>query len=167
MPNGARHYSFTCNNYSDEDIEAIRKSFDDSRVNYVIFGKEVAKSGTPHLQGQISFNKQTSIKKALKILGIVAHFSPTRDIPKSIEYCKKDGQWEDFGTPPTVTASGTPSGARSDTQSNPALAPAAPIAGVHHRTVAFPSFRRAQRGVSGRTLPPNPPTFGNASPGQA
>ena len=103
MPNGCRHYAFTCNNYTENDIASIAKSSDKSRVDYIIYGKEVSKSGTPHLQGHVSFNKQTSIKRALKVLGIQAHFSFARNTSNSIEYCKKDGDYVEYGTPPTVT----------------------------------------------------------------
>ncbi|KAG7356241.1 putative viral replication protein [Nitzschia inconspicua] len=115
MANGCRHYAFTCNNYTEEDLDAIAQSSDTDRVEYIVYGKEVAKStGTPHLQGQICFSKQTSKRKALKILGIQAHLSATRNIAKSIEYCKKDGDFVEFGTPPIVTAAGTTSGVRND-----------------------------------------------------
>lgn len=54
------------------------------------------------------------MKKALKVSGIQAHMSPTRHVDKSIDCCKKDGDWVDFGTPPTVANLGTTSGRRDD-----------------------------------------------------
>jgi len=80
------------------------KSSETSRVNYLIYGKEVAETtGTPHLQGHVYFAKQTSAKKGLKMLGVQAHMSPARLVPNSIECCKKEGNCEEFGTPPTAT----------------------------------------------------------------
>ncbi|CAB9498802.1 Para-Rep C7 [Seminavis robusta] len=111
MPNGAKHWAFTCNNYTPADIESIEQAASGSTVDHVIFGKEVGASGTPHLQGNVSFSKRTSMKKALKTLGIQAHLSITRQLERAIEYCKKNGDWCEFGTPPRITQ--TP-GKRSD-----------------------------------------------------
>ena len=63
----------------------------------------MAGSGTPHLQGQVCFSKQTSLRTALKTLGIKAHLTKTKYLDNSIKYCKKDGDWTHFGTPPFKT----------------------------------------------------------------
>ncbi|CAB9498610.1 unknown protein [Seminavis robusta] len=114
MPNGYRHWAFTCNNYSDEDKASIEKAASSSRVDYIIYGHEVASTGTPYLQGHMSLNKQTSMKKTLKLLGIQAHMTSVRNLKHSIEYCKKEDVWVHYGTPPSLTASGSSSGVRND-----------------------------------------------------
>jgi len=103
MPNGARHYAFTLNNYTDDDIVSLARAAESSEVSYLIFGKEVSASGTPHLQGHVYFGKQHSIAKAKKGLSIEAHFSLARNVLRSIEYCKKDGDFREYGTPPDVS----------------------------------------------------------------
>lgn len=109
MPNGARHYAFTLNNYTEDDINNLEQAVDSGRAVFVIFGKEVASTGTPHLQGHVSFSKQTSIKGAKKSLGVEAHFSMVRNLQRSIEYCKKEGDFREFGVPPATSGSGQPS----------------------------------------------------------
>ena len=113
MPNGARHYAFTLNNYTSDDELNISKAFESKQALYVIYGKEVAPSGTPHLQGHVYFPKQVSIRQAKKSLGIEAHFSVARDVQRSIDYCRKEGDCTEFGTPPSVRSK---SGERTDLQ---------------------------------------------------
>lgn len=114
MPNGARHYAFTLNNYTDDDIFSLASSVESGSVSYLIFGKETSSSGTPHLQVYVYFGKRLSIKQAKVCLAIQAHFTVARDIPRSIEYCKKDGDFTEFGVSPTYSFS---QGRRTDLQS--------------------------------------------------
>lgn len=114
MPNGPQTWCFTCNNYSEDDETSIARVSEGSRISYVIYGREVGTSGTPHLQGYVQFSKQTSMRTALKVLGIQAHMSPTRSPARALEYCKKEGNWVEFGTPPTFNSEGTTSGTRND-----------------------------------------------------
>lgn len=99
MVNGAKHYAFTLNNYSAEDEDRVSKCFKSGGVQYLIYGKEVSPSGTPHLQGHVSFCKKTTIKAACRELG-QAHYTVARSISNSIEYCKKSGAVTEFGLPP-------------------------------------------------------------------
>lgn len=84
-----RAYCFTLNNYSDDDITEIKKV----ECSYLVFGKEVGESGTPHLQGFIHFTNprtMTGVKKdkAFK----KAHLEVSEAPKKAIEYCKKGEQ---------------------------------------------------------------------------
>lgn len=101
MPNGVRHYAFTANNYSEDDISCLQRAVTDESnpTKYVIIGKEVSSTGTPHLQGHAAFSAKQSLSAAKKALGIAAHLTPARDIRKSIDYCKKDGSYIEFGVP--------------------------------------------------------------------
>ena len=99
MVNGAKHYAFTLNNYTDDVIDSLSKSFESGGIEYLIFGKEVSATGTPHLQGHVSFEKKRTIKTACKILG-QAHYTVARNIGNSIQYCKKDGSFTELGVPP-------------------------------------------------------------------
>lgn len=113
MPNGARHYAFTLNNYVGDDLLSLSQSVESGKARYVIFGKEIASTGTPHLQGHVWFPVQTTIKRGKTLLGVEAHLTVARDIRRSIEYCKKDGDFTEFGTPPDVQSK---SGERNDLQ---------------------------------------------------
>lgn len=101
MPNGARHYAFTLNNFSDDDISNLQTASESSEVGYLVFGKETSSTGTPHLQAHVYFTRQQSLRQAKTLLSVGAHFSVARNIQRSIDYCKKDGAYTEYGTPPT------------------------------------------------------------------
>jgi hypothetical protein len=93
----AKNWCFTLNNYTDADIERICAL--SPQVNYLVFGKEVGASGTPHLQGFVSFQSRKRLNQCISIIG-QAHFSVTRYVQQSIDYCKKDGDFTEIGDPP-------------------------------------------------------------------
>ena len=90
------------NNPSDDQKTYIRSLKDeDDNISYVLFGYESAPStGTPHLQGFILFaNARRST--AVRALLPGCHVTVCRGtIPQNITYCKKGGDWEEFGSVP-------------------------------------------------------------------
>lgn len=81
------------NNYSSTElVDAIN-------CKYLVYGKEVGESGTPHLQGCVVFTSQKSEKTVRKLLP-GCHVEIARNVYQAIEYCKKDGDWTERGTPP-------------------------------------------------------------------
>lgn len=95
--NRSRAWCFTCNNYTDEDEE----KFKNFPSEYLIYGREKGEEGTPHLQGFIYFASQRTLNGLKKKLHPTAHFEPTRDIPASIVYCKKEGDFHEQGCMPS------------------------------------------------------------------
>lgn len=102
-----RRYCFTLNNYSPEEHTTVRNSFSDAgrglyHIKYAIFGLETGDSGTPHLQGFISLEKPQSLQSVKAIPGLErAHFEACRGgISDNINYCSKDGNFEEFGNRP-------------------------------------------------------------------
>lgn len=94
----ARRYVFTLNNYSDDEQERLRTLADSCR--YLIFGREVGDSGTPHLQGFVVFRDPVSFSVAKHRIGDRAHLEVTRgQSAQAADYCKKDGDFEEFGAP--------------------------------------------------------------------
>jgi hypothetical protein len=93
----ARHWCFTLNNFTPADEARIAGLADE--VSYVIYGRETGASGTPHLQGFVSFRSRVRLASAVALVG-QAHFSVARNIDQAIEYCKKDGDFVEFGTRP-------------------------------------------------------------------
>ena len=89
---------FTLNNYSDEDLEAIRRL----EVTYLVFGKEVAPTtGTPHLQGFVVFRSNKRLSGVRPLFFNRAHVSIANGTSvQAAEYCKKDGDFEEFGVLP-------------------------------------------------------------------
>lgn len=85
-----RNVCFTFNNYSDEDVAPLLKLSEG--VNYLIFSKEVADTGTPHLQGYIEFENPRATGKGwanLKKLIGNCHFEVRRGTAKQAsDYCE-------------------------------------------------------------------------------
>jgi len=104
----AKHWCFTLNNYSQENVDRIIDN--SSFFDYIIFGKEVGDSGTPHLQGFVSFPNRVRRSVCVEKIG-QAHFTVARNVDNSIQYCKKDGDFVELGTRPSAP------GTRNDLES--------------------------------------------------
>jgi len=86
----SRSYVFTLNNYSQIEEQQVQNV----DCVFLLYGKEVGASGTPHLQGFIKFKSQRSFNAVSKLLPR-AHVEVCRDVGRAIEYCKKDGDvWQ-------------------------------------------------------------------------
>lgn len=101
----AKHWCFTLNNYTESDVDRIVDGA--SGFDYIVFGKEVGDSGTPHLQGFVSFPTRVRRNVCVDKIG-QAHFTVARHIDNAIQYCKKDGDFIELGTKPLMP------GARND-----------------------------------------------------
>ena len=64
---GKRHYVGTKNNYTDADIAAL-ENWAQNECTYLVYGKEVGKKGTPHLQIYMEFKNTKSMKSIVKKL---------------------------------------------------------------------------------------------------
>ncbi len=88
-----RSFVFTINNWTDQQYQSLFLF----NYKYVVIGKEVGESGTPHLQGYIELKNQLSfisIKKKLP----TAHIEQRQGSPKQAsDYCKKDGDFFEDG----------------------------------------------------------------------
>ena len=92
--NKSRAYVFTCNNYTDEDIGYLSSL----RFQYLILGKEVAPTtGTKHLQGYVHYPEPRTIRAVRKELKKCHVERRLGTIEQAIKYCKKDGDWEEWG----------------------------------------------------------------------
>lgn len=95
---GSKNWCFTLNNYTDDDIERIDGLVNtEARVSYLVYGREVGESGTPHLQGFVSLTQRTRLVQVKNIIGSNPHLESARNVIASIQYCKKEGQWVEFG----------------------------------------------------------------------
>ena len=99
VPAKVRNVCFTLNNWKLEDcarLDDLAKS-----VGYLVYGKEVGDSGTPHLQGYIEFENPRSPGKDWsnfkKLMG-ECHFEVRRGTAKrASDYCKEDGDFKEYG----------------------------------------------------------------------
>lgn len=101
----SRHWCFTLNNYSEDDIGLFRTLPEGAK--YVVIGKEVGDSGTPHLQGFISFlNPQRLSGLRSSWFAGRAHWEVARSPWLAAEYCRKEGDYQEHGNPPTKPSPG-------------------------------------------------------------
>lgn len=96
----AKNWVFTWNNYPDNYKEVIQEALDDLEdaiCLYHAIGEETGESGTPHLQGFLSFSQRFS-HPAQKLWQ--AHWEVCKRPHQSILYCKKGEQskeeWNQF-----------------------------------------------------------------------
>ncbi len=84
-------WAFTFNNYDQESIDYLCIVFNQINCKYV-FGEEIGENNkTPHLQGQIELCKRKRLSWLKKIDPRI-HWSETRHISASEDYCQKDGK---------------------------------------------------------------------------
>ena len=97
MAKAFRNFTFTLNNWQDK-VAAV-ENLNNLECRYIVFGKEVGDSGTPHLQGTVIWKNAKTESAARKALS-GCHVEVCKDLQASIEYCKKDGNVTERGTAP-------------------------------------------------------------------
>ena len=99
MPNGAKYWVFTLNNYSDDD-EARIAGFSGEDWTYVCYGRERGESGTPHLQGYLQLARKKTLAWLRRAFSPAhPHFEVARGTPdQARECCSKDGDFVEFGS---------------------------------------------------------------------
>jgi len=94
----SRNFVFTINNPTagdDLEIELIKE-----HVKYFIYGRERGELGTPHYQGYVQFPHPVSRNRLSSLLSR-AHIEVAKGNAKqNIDYCSKDGDYEEFGEKP-------------------------------------------------------------------
>ena len=103
-----RHFTFTINNYTDNDIGKLLSLAPSCK--YLVYGKEVGDAGTPHLQGFVSFSSPRRFKPVAALIG--GHVEVARNPRAAAIYCKKDGDYQEHGVCPEDSRKGQ--GKRSD-----------------------------------------------------
>lgn len=97
MSNKARAFVFTVNNWTEEDIMGVQLLAE--HAQYLVYGKEVGKCGTPHLQGYVYFKNARTwniIQKHIPRCYKAKAFT----LEEGIAYCKKEGDFHEFGVEP-------------------------------------------------------------------
>lgn len=104
MSNASRHYCLTLNNPNENDVEQwnLAQAKEAYGIVYLVYGREIGSSGTPHLQGFVSFSKRRRLTFVRSIFGDRIHAETARAKPRvAAEYCKKDGVYLEFGECPS------------------------------------------------------------------
>ncbi|BBI18985.1 replication-associated protein [Circovirus ialtag] len=99
-PAPAYRWCFTVNNWTEEEYGLIA-SIPRSSVKYLIIGKEVGESGTPHLQGFVNFKKKLRRSALKRLPGFTrAHVQSANGTDlENQRYCQKGGQYLEIGCP--------------------------------------------------------------------
>ena len=96
----ARAWCFT--SFDEELIKRDWYEYIPEPLNYIIMGKEKApRTGRIHMQGYVEFSTKTTANRVKQVLGDPSIHIEIRQGPqdKAIEYCKKDGEWQEWGEP--------------------------------------------------------------------
>jgi len=94
----SKAWCFTINNYTPED-ECVVRSLADF-ASYVVCGKEVGESGTPHLQGYAYMKKLASLTAMRRVIQR-GHLVISKGTDfDNYGYCAKEDLWFKHGTPP-------------------------------------------------------------------
>lgn len=97
----SRSWCFTLNNYVESDEEALKAL--GSTTKYLIYGREKGESGTPHLQGYVTFKAAKSLRSAKKAINSKCHVAPAKgNAHQNFTYCSKEGDFEEFGVRPSA-----------------------------------------------------------------
>lgn len=98
-----KRWCFTLNNYTQQEYEDLTGSAPEL-WSYIVVGKEVGESNTPHLQGYGILKTKRRLRQVKQLPGLGrAHLEVSRGTPKEAsEYCKKDGQFDEYGELPAT-----------------------------------------------------------------
>lgn len=93
----AKYWCFTVNNPTTDERAKIVALEDEDAVEYLVFGNEVGESGTPHLQGFVAFSTRVRLTQVKQSVSARGHFEVAKFPEKAADYCKKDGDFVEFG----------------------------------------------------------------------
>lgn len=103
----SRRWTFTIMNPKDDDYSAVMWLYAEKKhITYMVLGNEICPSTkAPHIQGAVFLDRGYTMK-GLKANGFArAHLEKMRGSAKqAIDYCKKDGDFTEVGTPPAQGA---------------------------------------------------------------
>lgn len=94
----SRGWCFTLNNYEEKDIISLR-TLD---CVYAIWGKEIATTGTPHLQGYAYFKNAVTHLRLHKVIPRASTLIAKGTAKDNYKYCSKEGNFEEIGTLPKM-----------------------------------------------------------------
>lgn len=88
-----RRTCFTSNNYTEASIELLELLPARAECVCLCYGKEIANSGTPHLQGYVEWSQPLPLGRWRKLLPPGSHVEQANGSRKANHtYCSKDGR---------------------------------------------------------------------------
>jgi len=97
----SRNWCFTLNNWTEKDRGRLMSMYENKFCRYLVFGHEIAESGTHHLQGYVNFPGPLSLRQLTKPFP-KCHWEAMKGTPlQASDYCKKqDPVYIELGTLP-------------------------------------------------------------------
>lgn len=102
------YWCFTLNNYTAEHEEVIQAfAADEGKCKYLVYGRETGLEGTPHLQGYLELVNRCRKRTLLAMINLgdlnLLHLEARKGKGyQAADYCKKDGDVYEAGTPPST-----------------------------------------------------------------
>ncbi len=95
-----KHWCVTVNNPTEADVPGIEL------LTYLVLGTEVGEGGTRHYQGFCCFKNRQYLGGAKRLFprGHLELKSKNSTFAECISYCKKDGDWKEWGVQPISNA---------------------------------------------------------------
>lgn len=94
----SRDWCFTINHWTIDDEAQVQRL----PYKYLVYGRELGRQGTPHLQGYISLHHAKTFE-TMKLMLPRAHIEKRRGTQKqAADYCKKDGNFVELGERPNT-----------------------------------------------------------------
>lgn len=110
----ARHgICWTFNNYTPETLIKARGAVGVAGIKYICWGIEVGEQGTPHLQGYMQVNHD-KYARLQKVMGTCHMEKQKGDSKQAVDYCKKDGDFSEFGVYEHIDSPKSRQGKRTD-----------------------------------------------------
>jgi hypothetical protein len=96
----ARHWCFTLNNYTQDELDTTEASLRGADFTYVVVGREIGENNTPHLQGYFQCNSPWRLGRCKRIPGLSrAHFEKAKGTGlQNKQYCTKESCWLELGS---------------------------------------------------------------------
>jgi len=95
----SKYWCFTINNPTQEETDTLNALVSTSKASYVCWGQESGESGTFHYQGYVEFVIRRTLNTVKSLVSKRGHFEARRGTQtEAIEYCMKDGVFQEFGT---------------------------------------------------------------------
>lgn len=93
----SRNWTFTLNNYTEESEQKLK----DLVCKYLVYGREVGESGTPHLQGFVCYKDCKTFTSVKKKLPAGCHIEAALgNSQQNFDYCTKDKDFFEKGERP-------------------------------------------------------------------